>query len=60
LFFLVGAIDDRAHLYALARLIRVVRGSTLEALFEVDTAETFIESIRLREEEIDASLSHAY
>lgn len=56
LFFLVAAIDDRAHLYALARLIRVVRGNTLEGLFEAATPEDFIELIRRREASIDGGL----
>lgn len=55
LFFLVAAIDDRAHLYALARIARVVRGATLEALFDVETPEAFIERVRLSEQEIDAA-----
>jgi mannitol/fructose-specific phosphotransferase system IIA component (Ntr-type) len=60
LFFLVAAIDDRAHLYALARLIRVVRGNTLEALFEVRSPEAFIEVIREREQRIDSGISDGH
>jgi len=55
LFFLVAAIDDRAHLYALARLTRVVRGETLEALQRAPTADELIAIIRRREAEIDAA-----
>jgi nitrogen PTS system EIIA component len=55
LFFLIAAIDDRAHLYALARLTRVVRGETLEALLKAPTAGELIEIIRRRETEIDAA-----
>jgi nitrogen PTS system EIIA component len=54
LFFLVAAIDDRAHLYALARLTRVVRGETLEALRRAPTADELIATIRRREAEVDA------
>lgn len=53
LFFLIAAIDDRAHLYALARLTRVVRGETLDALLRTPTADGLIAIIRRREEEID-------
>lgn len=55
LFFLIAAIDDRAHLYALARLTRVVRGATLEALLRAPTTEELIDVIRRREAEIDAA-----
>jgi hypothetical protein len=55
LFFLIAAIDDRAHLYALARLTRVVRGETLEALLQAPTAAELIAIIRSREAQIDAA-----
>jgi excisionase family DNA binding protein len=55
LFFLVAAIDDRAHLYALARLTRVVRGATLDALLKAPDAGELIEIIRRREVEIDSA-----
>ncbi len=55
LFFLIAAIDDRAHLYALARLTRVVRGATLAALLRAPTAVDVIAVIRRREAEIDAA-----
>lgn len=54
LFFLIAAIDDRAHLYALARLTRILRGTTLQHLLRASTAETLIEILRSREVEIDA------
>jgi excisionase family DNA binding protein len=57
LFFLIAAIDDRAHLYALARLTRVVRGETLQALLLAPTAGELIAIIRAREAEIDAALT---
>ena len=57
LFFLIAAIDDRAHLYALARLTRIVRGETLDALLQAPAAGELIAIIRRRESEIDASLS---
>jgi excisionase family DNA binding protein len=53
LFFLIAAIDDRAHLYALARLTRVVRGETLEALLQAPSADELIAIIRSREAQID-------
>lgn len=55
LFFLIAAIDDRAHLYALARLTRILRGATLEKLLQAITAEESIALIRDRETEIDAA-----
>jgi mannitol/fructose-specific phosphotransferase system IIA component (Ntr-type) len=55
LFFLIAAIDDRAHLYALARFTRIVRGATLEKLLQAPTAEDLIAIIRAREAEIDAA-----
>ncbi|MBE2213910.1 MAG: PTS sugar transporter subunit IIA [Opitutaceae bacterium] len=55
LFFLIAAIDDRAHLYALARLTRVVRGATLDALLSAPSADAIIDIIRRREAEIDAA-----
>lgn len=54
LFFLIAAIDDRAHLYALARLTRILRGATLSQLIEARNAEDFIAIIQHREIEIDA------
>jgi len=57
LFFLIAAIDDRAHLYALARLTRIVRGATLEALRAAPSPEALIDVIRRREAEIDAAPS---
>ena len=54
-FFLIAAIDDRAHLYALARLVRIVQGGTLDALFEAESAEDFVEIIRSREDQIDGA-----
>lgn len=53
LFFLIAAIDDQAHLYALARLTRVLRSDTLDALFDAATVEEVIDIIRKREAEID-------
>ena len=55
LFFLIAAIDDRAHLYALARLTRVVRGAALDALLQAPDAGELIANIRRREAEIDAA-----
>jgi nitrogen PTS system EIIA component len=55
LFFLIAAVDDRAHLYALARLTRVLRETTLEALFQAASAEDVIATIRGREAAIDAA-----
>jgi excisionase family DNA binding protein len=54
LFFLIAAIDDKAHLYALARLTRVVRGATLDALLKAPNTDELIAAIRNREAEIDA------
>lgn len=59
LFFLIAAIDDRAHLYALARLTRILRGPTLEKLLQTSTAEKLIKIIHDREDEIDASETKA-
>jgi mannitol/fructose-specific phosphotransferase system IIA component (Ntr-type) len=58
LFFLIAAVDDRAHLYALARLSRVLRGSTLEMLRLARTAEDVISVIRQREAEIDVPIAN--
>lgn len=55
LFFLIAAIDDRAHLYALARLTRIVRGPTLQKLLQASTSEQLIQTIQERENEIDAT-----
>jgi len=55
LFFLIAAIDDRAHLYALARLTRIVREPTLEALLKAPNADELVAIIRHRETEIDAA-----
>ena len=55
LFFLIAAIDDRAHLYVLARLTRVVRGAILEALLQARTADDLIATVRSRETQIDAA-----
>jgi PTS system nitrogen regulatory IIA component len=59
LFFLIAAIDDRAHLYALARLTRIVRGETLGALLRAPTADELVAIIRRREAEIDAAHAEA-
>jgi nitrogen PTS system EIIA component len=59
LFFLIAAIDDRAHLYALARLTRIVRGETLGELLRAPTADELIAIIRRREAEIDAAPAQA-
>ncbi len=55
LFFLIAATDDRAHLHALARLVRVLRGPTLDALTRAADAGEVASIIRNREIEIDAS-----
>lgn len=55
LFFLIAATDDRAHLYALARLVRVLRGSTLAALHRAQSADEVVDVIRRREAEMDAA-----
>ncbi|PTY08384.1 hypothetical protein DB347_02035 [Opitutaceae bacterium EW11] len=55
LFFLIAAIDDRAHLYALARLSRILRGPTLGTLFAAKTSGELIQAVRARETEIDAA-----
>lgn len=57
LFFLIAALDDRAHLYALARLTRILHGGTLRTLLDASTEEAFIDAIRRRETEIDLSAS---
>lgn len=57
LFFLIAAIDDRAHLYALARLTRILRGPTLNELLNAPTAEDFISIIRNREVAVDETVS---
>jgi nitrogen PTS system EIIA component len=57
LFFLIAAIDDRAHLYALARLSRVLRGSTLEMLRLARTPNDIISVIQQREAEVDVLVS---
>lgn len=54
LYFLIAAVDDRAHLYALARLTRVLRSPTLEALLRARTTGEVIAIVREREIEIDA------
>lgn len=59
LFFLIAAIDDRAHLYALARLTRILRGGTVNALLAATTADEFIQLIQQRENEIDAQAAKA-
>lgn len=58
LFFLIAAKDDRAHLYALARLTRVLRGSTLEMLRLARTAADVITVISQREAEIDVAVNN--
>lgn len=55
LFFLIAAVDDRAHLYALARLTRILQGATLRALLHAPSAQAFIDVIRRRETEIDVA-----
>ena len=59
LFFLIAAIDERAHLYALARLTRIVRGETVGALLEAENADELIAIIRQREAEIAAASSQS-
>jgi nitrogen PTS system EIIA component len=54
LFFLIAAIDDRAHLYALARLVRVLRGPTLGALLRAASPDEVTSIVRQREVEIDS------
>ncbi len=54
LFFLLVTIHDRTHLHALARLIRVLRGETLNALRQAPDAESVLTLLRRRETEIDA------
>jgi mannitol/fructose-specific phosphotransferase system IIA component (Ntr-type) len=53
LFFLLAATDDRAHLYALARLTRILRGRALEELLAARSPEDVIEIIQRREAQID-------
>lgn len=53
LFFLIAALDDQAHLYALARLTRVLRSDTLDDLFQATDPAAAIEIIQKREREID-------
>lgn len=53
LFFLLVALDDRAHLHALARLVRALRGPTLAALKAAPDARAVLEILRDREAEID-------
>lgn len=55
LFFLIAAIDDRAHLYALARLTRILRPPTLKVLMDAPTADEFVAALRRRETEIDVA-----
>jgi nitrogen PTS system EIIA component len=57
-FFLIAAVDDRAHLYALARLSRVLRGSTPEMLRLASTAADIAAVVQQRESEIDVAVAN--
>lgn len=55
LFFLVATLDDREHLHALARLVRILRGEALAALQGAASAGEVIAILKRREAEIDAA-----
>lgn len=55
LFFLVATLDEREHLHALARLVRILRGEALSALHAAATQGDVIAILKRREAEIDAA-----
>lgn len=55
LFILIATLDEREHLHALARLVRVLQGGGLEALRKAESPEALIAVLRGRELEIDTA-----
>ena len=54
LFFLLVALGERRHLHALARLVRLLRGSTLDALRAAPDAASVVSVLHAREAALDA------
>jgi PTS system nitrogen regulatory IIA component len=54
IFFLICCHDDRQHLHALARLMRILQGDTIDQLRSAETAEEFLQVLIDRELEIEA------
>lgn len=53
-FFLLAALDEREHLHALARLMRVLRDGGVAAMARAPDADAVLSILRQREHEIDA------